>query len=112
MPSILEYINRKKVLPERLTFSLAATIAFYKGNRDTEKIVLKDDSDLLKLLENAWSKYDGTDSSVTAVVTDLLAYEQNWKMDLNKIDGLTEKVSGHLVNIMQHGMKAAIASVI
>ena len=112
LPSILEYIKRKNALPERLTFSLAATIAFYKGNRGTEKIELKDDADLLQLLEKAWSKYDGTESSLTMVVTEVLGYEKNWKMDLNKIEGLTEKISGHLVNIMHHGMKAAIASVI
>jgi tagaturonate reductase len=112
LPSILEYINRKNALPERLTFSLAATIAFYRGIRGDEKIVLKDDADLLELLVQAWCKYDGTDDSITRVVTDVLAYEKNWKMDLNSIEGLTEKVRGHLVNIMQQGMKAAITTVL
>src|SRR5690606_23944393 len=33
LPSLLEYKNRKGSVPQKLSFSLAATIAFYKGKR-------------------------------------------------------------------------------
>ena len=111
LPSILEYIKRKNAVPKHLSFSLAATIAFYKGERNGEAIALKDDADLLELLQNAWSKFDGSDASVKAVVTTVLAYEKNWKLDLNTVAGLTDAVTAHLVNIQKLGMKEAIKTV-
>ncbi|MGZ4160436.1 MAG: tagaturonate reductase, partial [Neobacillus sp.] len=40
LPSLLEYFNRKKELPGKLVFSLAALISFYKGKRGEEEIKL------------------------------------------------------------------------
>lgn len=111
LPSVLEYIKRKGTVPAHLSFSLAATIAFYKGKRGEETIAIKDDADLLELLQSAWSKYDGSEASVKAVVTEVLAYEKNWKQDLNQVPGLTEAVTNHLINIETLGMKEAIATV-
>src|SRR5699024_9965946 len=83
LPSVLEYIKKEGNVPEKLAFSLAATIAFYRGKRGEEEISLNDDAAILILLKNAWSKYDGTDESVEAVVREVLGYERNWKLDLN-----------------------------
>jgi tagaturonate reductase len=90
---------------------LAATIAFYKGKRGEEAISLNDDAVLLELLKNAWTKYDGTDESLEAVVVEVLAFEKNWKMNLNQVEGLTAAVVKHLANIVNNGMQKAIESV-
>ncbi len=111
LPSLLEYKKRKGSIPEKLSFSLAATIAFYKGKRGEEIIAIKDDADLLELLQNAWSKYDGSDASLKNVVTTVLAYTKNWKQDLNQVEGLTEAVTEHLTSIQNLGMKEAINTV-
>jgi tagaturonate reductase len=111
LPSVLEYIKRKGSVPKHLSFSLAATIAFYKGKRGEETIALKDDADLLELLQEAWKQYNGTDASVKQVVTTVLAYEKNWKLNLNEVAGLTDAVTGHLINIGKLGMKQAIQTV-
>ncbi len=108
LPSLLEYKKRKGALPEKLTFSLAATIAFYKGKRGDQDIALNDDAALLDLLKNAWAKYDGSDASVKTVVTDVLAYDKNWKLNLNEVEGLTDIVTKHLVSILNNGMQKAI----
>lgn len=108
LPSILEYKNRFGKIPQRLAFSLAATIAFYKGKRGNEDIALNDDAAALELLKNAWSKNDGSDASIKNVVTEVLGYQKNWKKDLNEVEGLNETVTKHLRNIEKHGVQKAI----
>ena len=108
LPSILEYKDRFGTIPQRLAFSLSATIAFYKGKRGNEDIALNDDAAALQLLKNAWSKTDGSDASIKNVVTEVLAYQKNWKKDLNEVEGLNEAVTKHLINIEKHGLQKAI----
>lgn len=108
LPSILEYIKRKGSVPQRLAFSLAATIAFYKGKRDNENISLNDDAAALELLKNAWSKSDGSDAAIKNVVTEVLGYQKNWKKDLNEVEGLNDAVTKHLINIEKYGVQKAI----
>lgn len=108
LPSILEYKKRKDTIPQHLAFSLAATIAFYKGKRGDETINLNDDADNLELLKNAWAKSDGSDESIKNLVTEVLGYEKNWKTNLNEVEGLNEAVTKHLINIEKYGMQKAI----
>jgi tagaturonate reductase len=111
LPSILEYKKRKGVIPHRLAFSLAATIAFYKGKRGEENIVLNDDPALVELLTNAWQANDGSESGIKDVVTKVLGYEKNWKRNLNEVEGLNEAVTAHLINIEKSGMAKAIEQI-
>jgi len=111
LPSILEYKKRKGTIPQHLAFSLAATIAFYKGKRGEETIALNDDAAAMELLKNAWSSSDGSETGIKEVVTKVLGYEKNWKGDLNKVEGLNEAVTRHLFNIETYGMQKAIEMV-
>ena len=111
LPSILEYIKRKGSVPSHLSFSLAATIAFYKGERGAEKIALNDDAALLDLLKNAWAGYDGTEHSVEQIAAIVLGYEANWKMNLNTVPGLAKSVAGHLIRIEKEGIQSAILTI-
>jgi tagaturonate reductase len=108
LPSILEYIKRKGSVPKRLAFSFAATIAFYKGKRGNENITLSDNAEAMELLKNVWLKSDGSEASIKNVVTEVLGYDKNWKMNLNEVEGLNHAVTNHLVNIEKHGMQKAI----
>lgn len=108
LPSILEYKKRKGSIPQRLTFSLAATIAFYKGKRGEETIALNDDAAAMELLKNAWASSDGSEAAIKEIVTKVLGYEKNWKQNLNKIEGLNEAVTRHLTNIEKYGIQKAI----
>jgi tagaturonate reductase len=108
LPSLLEYKKRKGTIPSHLAFSLAATIAFYKGKRGEEAIALNDDAAAMDLLKNAWASSDGSEAGIKEVVTKVLGYEKNWKQDLNGIEGLNDAVTRHLVNIENYGVKKAI----
>ena len=112
LPSILEYSKRKNAIPQKLSFSLAATIAFYRGKRGAEDIAINDDAAILALLKDAWSKYDGSDASVKNVVTEVLAYDKNWKFDLNTVAGLNDTVTAHLTNILNKGMQQALEALV
>lgn len=112
LPSLLEYINCKKVLPRKLVFSLAALISFYKGKRGSEDIKLADDQDILDLFKEQWASFDGTIGSVRAIVSAVLGYVKNWEMDLNTVPGLTEAVTKDLYDIQTKGMEKAVEAVL
>jgi tagaturonate reductase len=111
LPSILEYKKRKGTIPQHLAFSLAATIAFYKGKRGEEDIALNDDAAFMELLKNTWAKADGSEKSLQQIVTEVLSYEKNWKMNLNTIEGLNEAVTEHLIAIEKFGMQQAVENI-
>lgn len=111
LPSLLEFVKRKGVLPEKLTFSLAALIAFYKGKRGDEIIPLKDDQDILDFLQTGWAAYNGDTDHLYNFVSTILGLKSIWKTDLNLVPGLTKAVTLHLINIEANGMKAVVKNI-
>ena len=111
LPSILEFVKRNGVVPEKLTFSLAALIVFYKGKRGEEIIPLKDEQHILDFLQTGWGTYNGDTDNLFNFVFAILGLKSVWKTDLNKVPGLTKIVTRHLINIEKNGMKAAVKSV-
>ncbi len=112
LPSILEYVKRKGVVPEMLTFSMAALIAFYKGKRGEETIPLQDDQEILDFLQKEWTAYNGNEVTLFEFVFDVLAMKDVWVKDLNHVPGLTKAVTRHLINIEKNGMKTALKSLL
>lgn len=112
LPSLLEYYQRKQVWPEKLVFSFAALLSFYKGKRGEETIQLSDDQDVLDLFKEQWDQYDGTIENVKAIVTSVLGYEKLWEQDLNELPGFTSAVAKHLYEIETWGMKKAVEAVV
>lgn len=111
LPSILEYLNRKGKLPKRLVFSLAALIRFYKGERNGEVIALNDDAFVLDMYKRLWDEYGASKLTLEDIVKEVLANERIWKMDLNKVEGLTDKVTMYLEAIEKAGIKEALKEV-
>ncbi|GAA3579836.1 tagaturonate reductase [Snuella lapsa] len=103
LPSVLQYIKRKETLPKGLLFSLAALIAFYRGDRNGEPIELKDDQVALEFFKAQWR-----DGDVFGVVKATLANTGFWGEDLTQISGLQEMVAGYLKAITTKGMQDAL----
>jgi hypothetical protein len=103
LPSVLEFIKRKKELPTYLLFSLAALIAFYKGDRNGTPINLKDDQNVLDFFKNVWDN-----NNFVEVVAETLSNTSFLGMDLTEIDGLQEEVTSYLEAILKSGMKVAL----
>ena len=72
LPSILEYMKRRDQVPERLAFSFAALIAFYKGKRGNDPIPLNDSPANLALFKGLWTAHDGSPDSLQRMVTKVL----------------------------------------
>ncbi len=103
MPSLTEYVKRLGSLPKRLTFSLAAFIAFYhKGERNGEAYPVRDDAWVLDFF--AAHKDDDNAALAKAVVND----ERLWDGELAKIDGLEAAVAAALDRIDEAGMYEAM----
>jgi tagaturonate reductase len=108
LPSLLTYVKGKNTLPKKLVFGLASMMVFYKGDRNGEKIAVADGADIIELYADAWKVYDGSKDSVADVVKKVLAYESNWKMDLNTVAGLTDLVTEYVYAILTDGIQKAI----
>ncbi|MBT8182653.1 MAG: tagaturonate reductase, partial [Eudoraea sp.] len=112
LPSALEFIKRKNKLPEHLLFSLAALIAFYKGERNGETIKLADDREVLDFFKLHWSQVDGSKESITRIVNSVLSNSNFWDRDLTKIEGFQNEVISSLISILDKGMHGAILNLI
>ena len=103
LPSVLEYIKRENALPKRLLFSLAALIAFYRGDRNGVNIPLKDDQSVLDFFAAQWVAFD-----VKAIAKATLQNVDFWGQDLTQFNGLLEEVTISLKAITKNGMKEAL----
>ncbi len=111
LPSILQNINDLKVMPTHALFSLAALIAFYKGDRNGQIIELADDQKFLDMFKTLWANYDGTKESCAKIVTAVLGMKEHWEVDLNAIAGVNEFVTDSLYEIVTTSMRKALAKV-
>lgn len=115
MPSFLGYVEKTGKLPARLTFSLAALMAFYTGNeirdkalighRDGQEYQILDDGKVLEFFR------DNSGSDTRDFVSAFLGEEDFFGRDLNRVDGLTDAVTGYLEDIRTNGMRAALCRI-
>lgn len=103
LPSILEYIKREDRLPQGLLFSLAALIAFYRGERNGTHIPIKDNQSAIDFFTLQWKTGD-----VSSIVKATLENEAFWGTDLTQFRGLLEAVTTNLETIVNKGMNEAL----
>jgi len=108
LPSVIEFIKRKEVLPSYLLFSMASLIAFYKGDRNGTPIALKDDQVVLDFFNKVWNANMDYDQ----ITQEVLSNTDFWGTDLTAFDGLQEEVTKHLEAIVTNGMAAALETFI
>ncbi len=103
LPSLTEYVKRTGKLPKRLTFSLAAFVAFYaKGERDGVSYPVRDDQWVLDFF--AAHKNDSNAALAKAVVN----FDRLWDGALGQLPGLEEAVAAALERIDEVGMYEAM----
>lgn len=115
LPSLLGYVDKFGGLPARLTFSIAALMAFYsgaeivdgvlKGGRDGQAYDIRDDLAVLEFFR------DNSGKDTKEFVTAYLGREDFHGQDLNKVPGLTEAVASYLDDIRRNGMRAALCRI-
>lgn len=95
LPTVLDYLQRTGKLPDRLLYSLAALIVFYKGEWRGEATPLNDTPAVLEFFKKAWAQDDPS-----GVVDKVLSHEAFWKEDLTRIDGFSIAVKNHVQEIV------------
>ena len=107
LPSVLEFIKRKNKNPKLLLFSLAALIAFYRGERGQERFTIKDDQSAIDFFATQWAKGD-----TASVVEVTLKNTDLWGIDLTQFEGLQEVVTNNLESIIINGMKETLQALV
>jgi tagaturonate reductase len=108
LPQLLAGQQKNGALPKRLTFALAALIAFYRGERQTGSYALQDDAHWLARFERLWAEVKHHDATLGSLVESVLAEEAHWGENLNAVPGLTATVTADLQAILDKGMRAAL----
>jgi tagaturonate reductase len=108
LPGLKTFLERKGFLPDGLTLGLAAIITYYKGGkRGTDEIVIQDDKKIIDLLKTLWDT-----GSMEQIAKGVLAATFIWGEDLNKIHGLTDKITGYLEDIQQKGILKVVEEIL
>ena len=112
MPSFLGYIEKEGTLPARLTFSLAALMAFYTGSeiRDNALIGHRGEQEYNIMDDMAVMEFfrDHSGKDTKEFVSAFLGQIDFFGQDLNEIQGLTDAVTAYLDDIKINGMRAAL----
>ncbi|MGF7483583.1 tagaturonate reductase [Providencia sp. SP181] len=106
LPQLLSTIENGKI-SERLCFSLAALLAFYRGQCDGESYPLQDDEIWINCFTQLWPQV-GQKLTTKSLVTEVLSNKNHWQCDLCQYPELVEKVSLYLDEILTLGMRNAM----
>lgn len=115
MPSFLEYIEKQGKLPEHLTFSLAALMAFYTGteirdkaligHRDGQEYNIMDDAAVLEFFAANSSK------EPAEFVHAVLSNTDFWGQDLSELSGVEDAITSYLTDIRTIGMRKTMEKI-
>lgn len=108
LPGLKTYLQEKGKLPDGLVLGLAAIFTYYKGGKQGDReIILQDEEQVLTLMQALWQT-DG----LKKVAEGALAAQSIWGEDLNKLPGLTERVTFFLQSIQEKGMTHTVKEVL
>lgn len=108
LPQLLAGQQASGKLPARLTFALAALIAFYRGERNGESYPVQDDAHWMTRFQQLWSQHHDRQISTEDLVKAVLAVTEHWEQDLTEVSGLVEQVTADLDSILLNGMREAV----
>ncbi len=108
LPQLLGFQKQTGELPRYLTFSLAALIAFYRGERSDGSYPLNDDKPWLDFFAAQWPQVTSGELSVEGLVRGVLAQSAHWDTDLCDVPNLLAKVTQHVSNICELGVREAL----
>lgn len=108
LPQLLAGQKASGQLPARLTFALAALIAFYRAERNGENYPVQDDAFWLERYQQLWAQHRDNQLATRELVHAVLSVEAHWEQDLTKVDGLVDQVTRDLDAILLKGMRAAV----
>jgi tagaturonate reductase len=106
LPSLKNFTEEFGRVPPLLAFSMAALIAFYKGDLRAG-YTPNDDPAVVEFFKQSWRSDDPAD-----VVRCVLSSSNLWKEDLMRIPGFGTAVTESLTLILNDGARAAAAKIL
>ena len=117
LPSLLEYVEAKGILPPCLTMSFAAYTAFFssgiQGLTDQGLVCRRPAGDEYVCSDDRWvleTYYSHRNDSAEALIHAVMTDERMWGRDLTQIPGFETAAASGLRLIREKGVKAAYAS--
>ena len=108
LPQLLAGQQATGQLPARLTFALAALIAFYRGERHGERYPVQDDAHWLTRYQQLWAQHHDKQIDTRSLVEAVLSESNHWEQDLTQVKGLVEQVTLDLDAVLHQGMREAV----
>jgi tagaturonate reductase len=102
LPTLKSYQQKVGDVPPLLGFSLAALIAFYKGDLRAGYTVA-DGDEVVEFFEHVWAQ-----ENLLELIPAVLGKEGFWGEDLTELPGLEEIVFSALKDILAEGMNEAV----
>ena len=117
MPSFLEYIEKYGKLPQCLTMSFAAYIAFFSNDiqelNDAGLVCRRPKGNCYTCSDDRWALefyYDHRNDSAEELIHAVMTNEQMWGQDLTQIEGFEAATVANLKLIREQGALAAYKS--
>ncbi|WP_375603217.1 tagaturonate reductase [Enterobacter hormaechei] len=108
LPQLLAGQKATGKLPARLTFALAALIAFYRAERNGERYPVQDDAHWLERYQQLWTQHHDKQVTTRELVSSVLSVSEHWEQDLTQVNGLVDQVARDLDAILSKGMRDAV----
>ena len=119
LPSLMDYYRINGKPPVYLTFSLAALLVFYRGDKlldgklaatyEKRSYYVNDDEHTLVFFLSCWQpRPDENQVDFLSAARRILGNTELWGQDLNQVAGLTESVTEALECISTSGMPTAL----
>ncbi len=108
LPQLLAGQATNGKLPPRLTFALAALIAFYRAERNGEGYPVQDDAYWIERYQQLWMLHRDKQISTASLVESVLAVKEHWEENLTQVPGLVQQVTHDLDAILTQGMREAV----
>ncbi|TCL70887.1 tagaturonate reductase [Hydrogenispora ethanolica] len=116
MPSLKKYFEKQRVLPKRMTFSLAALFALYYGteirdnklvgHRNGKEYFVQDDLPKLEFFRDVWQKYEKAELSLEQAVAGILT--RFWPQEAQELPTLASEVAFYLQDILNSGIVSSL----
>jgi len=104
LPTVTDYRILTGAIPERIAFSFAALLVFYRGIREKGTIPLNDNPAVIETMKTLWR--DSADTG--KIARDVLSRKDFWGADLNDIPQFCETVTVFMKEILEKGMAQAL----
>lgn len=102
-PSLKDTYARTAVLPQRLTFSLAALLCLYVNGKKVS-FIPNDTTAHLEMILKVWH----SDASLEDRVKEILCNKEVWGDEISNLQALPKAVSKHIHSIHELGLKVAL----